>query len=92
MNFIAEYRTALPDNKGDYLRTYVPIEAETMQLALKEVERTVNHGSADEAVLYQAMRVTKASRVVSSIEASGAKVVIGSAYNPGPGNTDQPSP
>lgn len=86
MNFIAEYRTALPDNKGNYLSTYVPIEAETLQLALKEVERTVSHGNAEEAVLYQAMRVTRASRVVASSNASGAKVVIGSAYDPGPGN------
>lgn len=78
--FLAEYKTALPDSAGGFISNFMPFEADTLQLAQREVERVVNTTNIDHAILYQAIKVTRASRVVSTTEMlNSPKVVIGSA-------------
>lgn len=68
--YIVEYRTGLID-------TFKKIEADTLQIAQREVEGVIESGAADEAVIYQAMKVTRARRVVTSSEAGKAPASAG---------------
>lgn len=82
--FLVQYRLPLPDDKGGFISAYVPFEADTIQLAQREVERVIGNSDMQEAVLFQAVKVTRASRVVNTSEVNGQKVVIGSALIPTP--------
>ena len=77
--FLVEYKTCVPGQDGKHLSVHVPLEADTLQIAQREVERVVASGCVDEAVLYQPVKVISATRVVNSTEMSGKGVVIGSA-------------
>lgn len=80
--FLAEYRLPLPDDKGGFMTTTVKFEAETLQLAQREVERVIGNSNMEDAVLYQAVSTTKVQRTVASVSVNGQKVVIGSAHVP----------
>jgi hypothetical protein len=80
--FLAEYRMPLPDTNGGFVSTFIAFEADTIQLAQREVERVISTSGMNEAVLFQAVKQTKASRVVASSDmSSGPKVVIGSGLD-----------
>lgn len=77
-HFIAEYRLPLNDGNGGLASTFARFEADTVQLAQREVERVIDASRMEEGTLYQAVSNTKATRVVSSTSVHGQKVVIGS--------------
>lgn len=87
--FIAEFRTSLRDETDGHIRGQMNLEADTLQLAQREVERLLRGSNADEVVLYQAVSITRAERNVSTTSLSGQKVVIGSAYVPNGGEGEQ---
>lgn len=80
--FIAEYRVNDASGSG-VVTALVPFEAETLQIAQREVERLIAASKFDEAVLYQAVSVSSTSRNVSTTPVNGQpKVIIGSALTP----------
>lgn len=82
MRFIAEYRVNDAQGSGIMLAT-TAFEAETVQLAQREVEKHIANSRFDEVVLYQAVSVSSANRNVSTQPINGGpKVVIGSAFVP----------
>lgn len=96
MRFIAEYRVSDAQGSGIVVAT-VPFDAETVQLAQREVEKNIANSRFDEVVLFQAVSVSAAHRNVSTSSINGGpKVVIGSALmQPDTmpfkdGNTDSP--
>lgn len=76
MQFVVEYRRA--QSKGDPLAlpSLNTIEAETLNLAQREVMNTLLSGVCDEAIVYQPVRVLKASRTVVVTEPTGKKVEV----------------
>jgi len=86
--FIAEYKTCVPDGKGGFVSLMTPFEADTIQLAQRQVESVIATGCMETATLYQAVKEISAKRVVSSCEMGGGKgVVIGSALLQGDSDT-----
>lgn len=87
--FIAEFRTSLRDETDGHIKGQMSFEADTVQLAQREVERLLKGSSADEVLLYQAVSITRAERNVSTVSVNGQKVVIGSAYVANGGEGEQ---
>jgi hypothetical protein len=69
--FVVEYRTRIPAGDGNFLPSLNPVNAETLQIAQRDVERVLASGAADEAVIYQPVRVVRASRTVTSTALAG---------------------
>lgn len=69
-HYIVEYRTGP-------IEVFKKIEADTLQIAQREVESVIESGASDEAVIYQAMKVTRARRVVTSSEVGKAPASAG---------------
>lgn len=85
--YLAEYKTCLPDGKGGFVSVMMPFEADTIQLAQRQVEGVIATGCMETATLYQAVKEVSARRVVTSCEMGGKGVVIGSALVAGDGDT-----
>lgn len=66
--FVAEFKSAGAD---PVIKSF---EAETVQLAVREVERALAAGVADEGVLYAPVRKLKAARVVSVQDTNGRQL------------------
>ena len=87
--YLAEYKTCVPGPDGTFVSVHVPIEADTLQMAQREVEKVLASGCAEEAILYQPAMTTRAARVVTSTSMSGSKTpIIGSALQ-GPPAVDE---
>lgn len=70
--FVVEYATRIPAGDGNkFLPSLNSINAETLQIAQREVERVLASGAADEAVIYQPVRIVRASRTVTSTPMAG---------------------
>lgn len=74
MRFVVEYRNKLNVGEGLVLPSLNSIEAETLPLAQREVEKVLATGATDEAVIYEPRRVLKASRTISTSDIHGRAV------------------
>lgn len=68
--FVVEFRVKNgPSN--EVMPSLQAIHAETLPLAQREVEKTLASGTADEAVIYEPVRVLRASRKVEVTDMRG---------------------
>jgi hypothetical protein len=78
MFFVVEFKVT-GELSGKPLNSLFSLNAETLPLAVREVQKSVADGVADEAILYVPMRIFKGGRRVDILEAhSGRQVAIDS--------------
>ena len=67
--FVVEFR--VKNNQNEVMPSLQAITAETLPLASREAEKVLANGTADEAVIYEPVRVLRASRKVEVTDMRG---------------------
>jgi hypothetical protein len=67
--YVVEFR--IKNDANEVMPSLQAIQAETLPLASREVEKVLATGTADEAVIYEPVRVLRASRRVEVTDMKG---------------------
>jgi hypothetical protein len=73
MRFVVEFDLS-GELAGKPLPSLNPMEAETVQMAVRHVQKALADGVADEAVVYVPVRVLKAARKIEVLDGNGRVV------------------
>lgn len=74
MNFVVEF-VLTGELAGKTVPSLNALEAETLPLALGHVQKAIDSGFADEAIVYVPARIVRAAREVKIIDAATQRVV-----------------
>jgi hypothetical protein len=75
MNFVVEFKLS-GELAGKPLPSLNPMDAETVQMAVRHVQKALDAGVADEAVVYVPVRVLRASRKIEVLDGNGRVVAF----------------